>query len=107
MQNYISTTRTKQKQYFHSAATLALPFRKQMLHKLLHAMKQYEQPLAEALWTDLHKSYEEAYLTELSIVYGEIRNHLRHLSRWAPTLVGRFFTTEPPGKPSKKQKFEG
>ena len=83
MQNYISTTHTKQKQYFHSAATLALPFRKQMLHKLLHAMKQYEQPLAEALWTDLHKSYEEAYLTELSIVYGEIRNHLRHLSRWA------------------------
>ena len=83
MQNYISTTRTKQKQYFHSAATLALPFRKQMLHKLLHAMKQYEQPLAEALWTDLHKSYEEAYLTELSIVYGEIRNHLRYLSRWA------------------------
>ncbi len=83
MQNYISTTRTKQKQYFHSATTLALPFRKQMLHKLLHAMKQYEQPLAEALWTDLHKSYEEAYLTELSIVYGEIRNHLRHLSRWA------------------------
>ena len=83
MQNYISTTRTKQKQYFHSAATLALPFRKQMLRQLLHAMKQYEQSLAEALWTDLHKSYEEAYLTELSIVYGEIRNHLRHLSRWA------------------------
>ena len=54
-----------------------------MLHKLLHAIKQYEQPLAKALWTDLHKSYEEAYLTELSIVYGEIRNHLRHLSRWA------------------------
>jgi aldehyde dehydrogenase (NAD+) len=46
-------------------------------------MKQYEQQLADALWTDLHKSYEEAYLTELSIVYGEIRNHLRHMARWA------------------------
>ena len=83
MQHYIQTTREKQQQYFLSGATLALPFRKQALRKLLQAMKQYEQPLAEALWTDLHKSYEEAYLTELSIVYGEIHNHLRHLSRWA------------------------
>ena len=83
MQHYIQTTREKQQQYFLSGATLALPFRKQALRKLFQAMKQYEQPLAEALWTDLHKSYEEAYLTELSIVYGEIHNHLRHLSRWA------------------------
>ena len=83
MQHYIQTTREKQQQYFRSGATLALPFRKQALRKLLQAMKQYEQPLAEALWKDLHKSYEEAYLTELSIVYGEIHNHLRHLSRWA------------------------
>ena len=80
MQNYISTTRTRQQQYFLSGATLALPFRKQALRQLLQAMKKYEQQLADALWIDLHKSYEEAYLTELSIVYGEIRNHLRHLS---------------------------
>lgn len=83
MNHYISTTRTKQQQYFRSGATLPLCFRRQMLRKLSDAMHEYEQPLAEALWTDLHKSYEEAYLTELSIVYGEIRNHLRHLSSWA------------------------
>lgn len=83
MKEYISTTRSKQQAYFRSGATLALPFRKQMLRKLSDAMHQYEKPLAEALWTDLHKSYEEAYLTELSIVYGEIRNHLKHMRRWA------------------------
>ena len=83
MQQYISTTREKQKAYFHSGATLALPFRKQMLRKLASAMHQYEKALSDALWQDLHKSYEEAYLTELSIVYGEIRNHLRHMRRWA------------------------
>ena len=83
MQNYISTTRQKQKAYFHSGATLALPFRKQMLRKLASAIHQYEKALSNALWQDLHKSYEEAYLTELSIVYGEIRNHLRHLRKWA------------------------
>ena len=83
MQQYISTTRQKQKAFFRSGATLVLPFRKQMLRKLSDAMHQYEKPLAEALWTDLHKSYEEAYLTELSIVYGEIRNHLKHIRKWA------------------------
>ena len=83
MQNYISTTRQKQKAYFHSGATLTLPFRKQMLRKLASAMHQYEKAISDALWKDLHKSYEEAYLTELSIVYGEIRNHLRHIRRWA------------------------
>ena len=83
MQQYISTTREKQKAYFHSGATLALPFRKQMLRKLASAMHQYEKALSDALWQDLHKSYEEAYLTELSIVYGEIRNHVRHMRRWA------------------------
>ena len=83
MKEYISTTCSKQKQFFRSGATLPLCFRRQMLCKLSDAMHQYEKPLAEALWTDLHKSYEEAYLTELSIVYGEIRNHLRHLHHWA------------------------
>ena len=83
MQNYISTTRQKQKAYFQSGATLALPLRKQMLRKLASAIHQYEKALADALWQDLHKSYEEAYLTELSIIYGEIRNHLRHMRRWA------------------------
>ena len=83
MKEYISNTRQKQKAYFHSGATLALPFRKQMLRKLASAMHQYEKALSDALWQDLHKSYEEAYLTELSIVYGEIRNHLRHLRKWA------------------------
>ena len=83
MKEYISNTRQKQKAYFHSGATLALPFRKQKLRKLASAMHQYEKALADALWQDLHKSYEEAYLTELSIVYGEIRNHLRHMRRWA------------------------
>ena len=83
MQQYISTTLQKQRAYFHSGATLALPLRKQMLLKFASAMHQYEKALADALWQDLHKSYEEAYLTELSIVYGEIRNHLRHMRRWA------------------------
>ena len=71
-----------QREFFRSGATLDLAFRKKMLQKLLDAMEKWESRLAEALWTDLHKSYEEAYLTELSIVKGEISNHIRKVSKW-------------------------
>ena len=54
-----------------------------MLLNLLSAIEKWEDRLAEALWTDLHKSYEEAYLTEISIVKTEIRTHLRKVSGWA------------------------
>ena len=74
-----------QREYFATGTTLDLGFRKQMLRKLLEAIKKWEKPLYEALWTDLHKSEQEAFLTEVSLVTGEIRNHLRHLSCWART----------------------
>ena len=72
-----------QKEFFKSGATLNVEFRKQMLKKLLDALDKWEERLSEALWTDLHKSYEEAFLTEISIVKGEVGNHLKHASRWA------------------------
>ena len=83
MQHYITQTLQKQRAYFQAGHTLPLSMRKDLLHQLSDALHRYESQLAEALWTDLHKSYEEAYLTELSIVYGEIRNHLKHMRRWA------------------------
>ncbi|MBR3858825.1 MAG: aldehyde dehydrogenase family protein [Bacteroidaceae bacterium] len=86
---------TTQRAYFHSGATLDINFRRQMLKKLQTALAKWEKPLADALWTDLHKSYEEAYLTELSIVKGEIANHIRHIGKWSrrkrkPTPIKMF-----------------
>ena len=72
-----------QKEYFRSGETLCVSFRKEMLKKLLHAIEKWETKIADALWTDLHKSYEEAYLTEISIVTGEIRNHIRNVGKWS------------------------
>ena len=72
-----------QREFFRSGATLDVKFRKKMLEKLLDAMEKWEKALTEALWKDLHKSYEEAYLTELSIVKGEIRTHIRNVEGWA------------------------
>lgn len=80
---YIASVVEAQRQLFKSGATLDLAFRRKMLQRLLETLDRWEPHLADALWSDLHKSYEEAYLTELSIVRGEIRNHLCHLGSWA------------------------
>ena len=79
----IINIREAQKTFFASGATLDIKFRKEMLLNLLSAIEKWEDRLAEALWTDLHKSYEEAYLTEISIVKTEIKTHLRKVSGWA------------------------
>lgn len=72
-----------QREYFATGQTLNISYRIAALKSLKAAIKKFEKPLAAALWQDLHKSYEEAYLTELSIVLGEIDNHIRHLKQWA------------------------
>ncbi|MBO5741219.1 MAG: aldehyde dehydrogenase family protein, partial [Bacteroidaceae bacterium] len=78
-----------QRAFFRNGETLGLKFRQQALCALSKALKLWESRIAEALWKDLHKSYEEAYLTELSIVLGEIDSHLHHLKRWiTPKRVG-------------------
>ena len=72
-----------QRHFFMSGATLDIKFRKQMLGQLLDALDKWESRLYDALWTDLHKSYEEAFLTEISIVKAEITNHLNNIDSWA------------------------
>ena len=83
VQDRILSVYALQKGYFKTGVTLDVEFRRRMLEKLLHAIGKWESKLADALWTDLHKSYEEAYLTEISIIKGEIKNHMRHVRRWS------------------------
>lgn len=79
----IHSIREAQREYFAKGTTLDVEFRKEMLRRLLSALERWEGRLADALWGDLHKSYEEAYLTEISIVKAEIRMHLRKVGTWA------------------------
>lgn len=71
-----------QREYFASGATLPYKFRLEQLRRLEEALCVWEKPLCEALHKDLNKSYEEAFLTEISIVRGEITQHRKHLRRW-------------------------
>lgn len=72
-----------QRDFFSTNKTKEINFRLKQLHKLKKAIQKNQKKLEDALWTDLHKSPEESYLTEISIVIGEINNHLKHLKKWA------------------------
>ena len=78
----ISALVTRQRTFFNSEATLPYKFRLKQLERLLKALRKWHKPLCDALWADLHKSEQEAVLTELSIVEGELKNHIRHLKGW-------------------------
>ena len=78
----IGEIRAEQESYFRSGATLDVRTRKANLVAFEKAVLKWEKPLCEALWKDLHKSYEESYIAEVSILLGEIRTHIRNIGKW-------------------------
>ncbi|MCR5003805.1 MAG: aldehyde dehydrogenase [Bacteroidales bacterium] len=74
---------TLQKNFLRSGETRALSFRKKQLKAFAEGLDKWSRVLQDALWKDLHKSAEEAYLTEISMVRAEIRTHIAHVSKWA------------------------
>ena len=65
--------------FFSTNKTKDISFRVQQLRKLKEAVLKYQTKIEEVLWKDLHKSPEETYLTEISIVTNEIDNHIKHI----------------------------
>ena len=79
----------KQRTFFASQETKSIDFRLQQLKKLKEAILQYEDKVNKALWEDLHKSKEEAFLTETSLLIEELNYHIKNLKSWAkPKKVG-------------------
>ena len=73
----------KQRAFYATGTTRDVKWRKQQLKAFQTGLHKWEKPLCEALWADLHKCYEEAYLTEIGLVYGEINEAIRKVGRWA------------------------
>ena len=69
----ISALAAAQKTYFRSGATLSEAFRRTMLRRLDAALANWEKRLCDALWTELHKSPKEAYLTANGCVPNAVR----------------------------------
>lgn len=72
-----------QREYFATDETKNVDFRILQLKRFRDAILRYEDRITDALFKDLHKSKEEAYLTEISIVLSEINNHIKNLRRWS------------------------
>ncbi|MBQ8270418.1 MAG: aldehyde dehydrogenase [Bacteroidaceae bacterium] len=89
-----------QREYFATGATLEYKFRKEQLKKLQKALKTWEKDLCEALWTDLHKSEQEAVMTETSIVKSEVKHHIACLKGW---MKSRCATTPIKMMPSRSR----
>ena len=80
----------EQRKYFSTHQTKDVGFRIDKLKQLKENIIKSEVKISEALWEDLHKSPEETYLTEISIVLQEINYHLKNLKKW--TKAKRVFT---------------
>jgi len=73
----------KQRAFYATGVTRDVNWRKAQLKAFNAGLKKWEKPLCDALWTDLHKSYEEAFMTEVGLVYGEIGEAIRKVGKWA------------------------
>jgi aldehyde dehydrogenase (NAD+) len=77
------TTQTEQlAAYFKTGATRPYDFRKEQLLKLKKAVLRYEKEFYDALYTDLKKSPEESWVTEIGFLIAEINHTLKHLRQW-------------------------
>lgn len=72
-----------QKEYFRSGATLPLEFRLAQLRSLYRGIKRFEPQILKALRSDLGKSAEESYMSEIGMCLTEIRHTARHLREWS------------------------
>ncbi|HEX6429029.1 MAG TPA: aldehyde dehydrogenase family protein, partial [Niastella sp.] len=68
--------------FYESGGTRTLAFRKHQLQLLKTIMLKYEQSLYDALYSDLKRSPEESWVTELGVVMAEINLALRSLPHW-------------------------
>ena len=81
--NSIMDRLAAQRDYFATGETRSITFRKEMLRRFRDAIIANEKRITDAVFKDLRKSYQEVYLTEISLVLAEIRYHLKNIGRWA------------------------
>ncbi len=83
MRERVASSVKKLGEFFATGATKDVNFRRQQLKKFKSSILNHQADIEAALWSDLHKSPEEAYLTEVAMVLKEIDYQLQNLKRWA------------------------
>lgn len=69
--------------FFQTQTTKDISFRIQQLKTLKKAILKYQTEIEQALWQDLKKSPQEAYLTEISLVISEIDFQIKHIKQFS------------------------
>jgi aldehyde dehydrogenase (NAD+) len=72
-----------QKVFFNSNKTKEIRFRIDQLKKVRTLLKSNEKLLYEAIYDDFGKSSYETYLTELGLLYHEIKIQIKNIKRWS------------------------
>lgn len=73
----------KQRTFFDSGKTLKIDYRLRALEALERGIKDSEQELCRALFTDLGKSAAESYMCEIGLTLSELRYMKKHLRSYA------------------------
>lgn len=68
--------------YFNTGITKTYSFRIEQLKKLKSSILAHEEDIYAALYTDLKKSKEEAWVTEIGLVISEINYAIKNLRAW-------------------------
>ncbi|MGA7394083.1 MAG: hypothetical protein WBL40_22290 [Terrimicrobiaceae bacterium] len=77
------------RKYYNSGITRRYNFRRQQLLTLREAILRSETEFNRALYKDLRKTPEEAWVTETGLLLQEINHTLKHLKQWMrPERVG-------------------
>ncbi len=71
----------KQRNYFKENSHSTLSFRLEQLQKLKKIINQNEEDICQAILKDLNRPIQETYLSELHIIYGEIKYFQRNLKK--------------------------
>ena len=72
-----------QKEFFNSNTTKDVYLRIETLKKLKYILKENEEKLYSAIYTDFKKSKFETYLTELALIFNELNNAIKNLKHWS------------------------
>ncbi len=94
----ISQIVEEQKNFFRSGETLSYSYRERQLQKLYTAVSMREKEIQEALRQDLHKSEQEAYMTEIGLVLAEITYMRKNLRNWMKVRVEEAPSAQFPAK---------
>ena len=88
-----------QKEFFDSKKTINPKIRIESLKKLKKTIIKYEDEIVNALKMDLGKSYAEAYMSEIAIIYNELNFFIKNTKKWTnrkrvSSSLLNFFSTD-------------